>query len=110
MWKIERNCNLGRLAITGPLPGFDNIIASGKSGKLEKEVVKKENFNEDCWQIEKIPRLSSSGSRRAITSNYSNISIEICPKEVEAEQSKKWDEGNYRLVEIDLDFSLNWNI
>ena len=91
--RIERNCNLGRLAITGPLPGFENIIATGKSGKLEKEVIKKENFNEKSWQIDKIPRLSSSGSRRAITSNYTNISIEVCSKEVESEQSKKWDEG-----------------
>ncbi|CAI8225560.1 MAG: tRNA pseudouridine synthase D [Methanobacteriota archaeon] len=91
--RIERNCNLGRLAITGPLPGFENIIATGKIGKLEKEVIKKENFNENSWQIDKIPRLSSSGSRRAITSNYRNISIELCPKEVESEQSKKWDEG-----------------
>ena len=91
--RIERNCNLGRLAITGPLPGFEEIIATGEIGKLENKIINDAKFSKDSWQIEKIPRLSSSGSRRPITSNYSNMNIEICSKEVEEDNSIKWDNG-----------------
>lgn len=91
--RIERNCDLGRLAITGPLPGYSNIIAKGDSGKLENKIISAMNYNKDSWQIEKIPRLSSSGSRRALTSSFSNLIIESCSKEVEENESKVWDEG-----------------
>ena len=91
--RIERNCKLGRLAITGPLPGFSNILAKGKAGKIEEEIISEDNYNKEIWNIEKIPRLSSSGSRRALTSNFYNLNIEICPKEVAEEDSKVWNEG-----------------
>ena len=91
--RIERNCELGRLAITGPLPGFSDIIAKGDSGKLENKVISSMNYNKESWQIEKIPRLSSSGSRRALTSTFSNLTIEPCSKEVEENKSRVWDEG-----------------
>ena len=91
--RIEHNCKLGRLAVTGPLPGFSEILAEGDSGKLESEIISEMKYNKDSWQIEKIPRLSSSGSRRALTSTFSNLTIETCSKEVEKDESKIWDEG-----------------
>ncbi len=91
--RIKRNCRLGRLAVTGPLPGFSNIIAKGKIGKLEDKILRQNDFDKDSWNIEKIPRLSSSGTRRPLTSNFYDLSVEICPNEVEKNQSKIWDEG-----------------
>ena len=91
--RIERNCDLRRLAITGPLPGFEEIIAKGEIGKIENKVISDGKYTKEGWQIEKIPRLSSSGSRRALTSNFMNLSIEICSKEVEENNSMVWDKG-----------------
>ncbi len=91
--RIERNCKLGRIAITGPLPGYSYIIAKGKVGNLEEKVLKENNFDKDSWNIQKIPRLSSAGTRRPLTSNFYDLNIEICSSEVEEDDSKIWDEG-----------------
>jgi len=91
--RIEKNCKLGRLAITGPLPGFSEILAKGKPGEIEMEILSKNKYDKTCWEIDEIPRLSSPGSRRGITSNYSNITIEKCSTNVEKNNSTNWDEG-----------------
>lgn len=91
--RIQRNCDLRRLAITGPLPGFEDIIAKGEIGEIENKIITDGKYSKDDWQIEKIPRLSSSGSRRALTSIFSDLSIEICSRDVEENNSIIWDNG-----------------
>ena len=91
--RIQRNCKLGRLAITGPLPGFSEILAKGDAGIIEKDIISESKYNKKSWEIGEIPRLSSAGSRRALTSNYSNFKMEICSKNVEENNSTTWDDG-----------------
>jgi len=91
--RIQRNCKLGRLAITGPLPGFSEILAKGDAGIIEKDIILEGKYNKNNWEIGEIPRLSSAGSRRSLTSNYSNFKIEICSNNVEENNSTTWDDG-----------------
>ena len=91
--RIQRNCKLGRLSITGPLPGFSEIYAKGDAGIIEREIITKSKFDKTSWEIGEIPRLSSSGSRRSLTSNYSDFKMEIYPKNIEEHNSTTWEEG-----------------
>ncbi len=91
--RIQRNCEMGRLSITGPLPGFSETYAKGNAGKIEMSVISEGNYTKNSWKIAEIPRLSSSGSRRSLTSAYSDLKIEGNSKFVEDEDSRVWAEG-----------------
>jgi tRNA pseudouridine13 synthase len=74
--RITRNCELGRLAVTGALPGGLNTLSSGKPGEIERGVIENMDLGNQDWQVKGIPRLSSKGSRRALTVSFSEFSIE----------------------------------
>ncbi len=91
--RVSRNCEKGRLAVTGFLPGANTVIADGPSGELEKEILKQMNLHDLDWQVEKIRRLTSKGNRRALLSHYSDFLIETVPKVVDESLSMRWQEG-----------------
>ncbi|MEE2746992.1 MAG: tRNA pseudouridine(13) synthase TruD [Candidatus Thermoplasmatota archaeon] len=74
--RISRNCNLGRLAVTGALPGGESRYTDSIAGKIEKDVVSKMNLAEQDWQVIGIPRLTSKGSRRPLTVTFAEFSVE----------------------------------
>ncbi|MGB9927265.1 MAG: tRNA pseudouridine(13) synthase TruD [Methanosarcina sp.] len=55
-----------RAFITAPLPGYITEFAAGFPGEIEKEVLKELNVSLQGFNIEKIPEMSSKGTRREI--------------------------------------------
>ena len=74
--RISRNCKRGRLAVTAALPGAESVYSDSKPGKIERQVLSEMNLEEQDWQVSGIPRLTSKGSRRALTVSFSEFSVE----------------------------------
>lgn len=55
-----------RAFITAPLPGYATEFASGLPGEIEQEVLEEFNVPLNGFNIEKIPEMSSKGTRREI--------------------------------------------
>tara|TARA_B100001996_G_scaffold65211_1_gene47144 strand:+ start:4815 stop:6161 length:1347 start_codon:yes stop_codon:yes gene_type:complete len=89
--RCRRNCKLGRLVVTGPLPGRDSSLAEGGPGKHELEGIRQAGLDEVDWVVNQIPRLTTSGTRRALSVPFRDITVEQAP---EADSlSQRWDEG-----------------
>ena len=91
--RCKRNCRLGRLSVTGPLPGRDAKLASGKIGKIEEQAMVTTDVHEVNWQVKEIPRLTTSGTRRPITVTFREFSVEEVPELFDLTLSKRWEEG-----------------
>ena len=74
--RCRRNCKLGRLVVTGTLPGRESIFAHGSPGEHEAEGVRKAGLEGVEWVVKKIPRLTTSGTRRALSVPFRDISVE----------------------------------
>ena len=89
--RCRRNCKLGRLVVTGPLPGRDSSPAEGGPGKHEEEGIRLAGLEGADWFVNQIPRLTTSGTRRALSVPFHDISVEQAP---EADSlSQRWEEG-----------------
>lgn len=91
--RIARNCRLGRLTVTGPLPGELVGLASGAPGDLEQGVVDAMGLSEATWQVEAIPRLSTKGARRALVTGFEEFTCETVPKASEETLDGRWAKG-----------------
>tara|TARA_B110000438_G_C15768994_1_gene630967 strand:+ start:179 stop:1576 length:1398 start_codon:yes stop_codon:yes gene_type:complete len=74
--RITRNCKQGRLAVTAALPGGESEYSNSQPGEIEKQVLAEMNLTNEDWQVSGIPRLTSKGSRRALTISFSEFSVE----------------------------------
>lgn len=74
--RIQRNCRRGRLAVTASLPGAESVFSDSTPGRIEHDVVSKMGLMDQDWKVSGIPRLSSKGSRRAMTVGFSEFSVE----------------------------------
>jgi len=91
--RISRNCRLGRLAVTASLPGAESQYTESKPGEIERSVISKMGLDDEDWQVSGIPRLTSKGSRRALTVTFNDFSVEEAG-DVEGEQlSDRFTEG-----------------
>ena len=91
--RIARNCRLGRLAVTAALPGGESHFSDSQPGQIEKEVIAEMGLEEEDWQVRGIPRLTSKGSRRAMTVTFNDFSVEEAG-DIEAERlSERFSEG-----------------
>ena len=89
--RCHRNCKLGRLVVTGTLPGRDLSFAEGVPGKNEAEGVRQAGLEGVEWVVKKIPRLTTSGTRRALSVPFRDISVEQAP---EADTTfQRWEDG-----------------
>ena len=91
--RITRNCQLGRLVTTGPLPGSEIYVAGGKSREIELSAISDSGLAEIDWNIEQIPRLSSKGTRRALVSNFNDLYIDSVPIAIPESLGEKWNSG-----------------
>lgn len=91
--RIGRNCQLGRLSLTGPLPGRDIRTCDGKPGELEESVLAEMGLSEIDWEIEDIPRLTTSGTRRSMTTSFGEFTVEVAPKASNDSLGEKWSQG-----------------
>ena len=74
--RITRNCKRGRLAVTAALPGGESTYSNSQPGDIEKQVLTDMDLMSEDWQVAGIPRLTSKGSRRALTVSFSEFSVE----------------------------------
>ena len=91
--RIERNCRRGRLAVTASLPGSESIFTNSEPGQIEREVVSQMGLLEEDWQVTGIPRLTSKGSRRALTVGFSEFSVEEASDIESAHLGTRYSEG-----------------
>ena len=91
--RISRNCSLGRLAVTGQLPGSTMHKPSGEFGLIESQVLEEMGLAETTWQVEKISRLTTKGTRRAMVTTFSEFQYEPVPIAGEETMGEKWAEG-----------------
>ena len=74
--RCRRNCKLGRLVVTGILPGRESTYAIGAPGEHESNGIAKAGLEGVDWVIKQVPRLTTSGTRRAISVPFRDISVE----------------------------------
>jgi tRNA pseudouridine13 synthase len=91
--RCRRNCRLGRLAVTGPLPGRQTAFAQGEVGALELKALEQTDLTDVDWRVRRIPRLTTSGTRRPLTVSFRSFSVEQAPAMPEDGASTRWDEG-----------------
>jgi tRNA pseudouridine13 synthase len=91
--RISRNCELGRLLTTGPLPGSEITTSSGTPGELEKATIKAEGLSDTTWEVEAIPRLSTKGTRRGLVAQFDEFSVDTVPIADARTMGKRWEEG-----------------
>lgn len=91
--RCRRNCSLGRLAVTGLLPGNDVIIANGEPGIIEKSALETTNLDSIEWRVSAIPRLTTSGTRRPLSVMFRDFSVEEVPEIPVTSVSKRWEDG-----------------
>ncbi len=91
--RISRNCNLGRLAVTAQLPGSTMMKPTGDFGKLEASVLKEMGLDQTDWQVEKIGRLTTKGTRRPLVTSFSDFQYEPVPVAGEETMGERWADG-----------------
>ncbi len=91
--RIGRNCELGRLSVTGPLPGRDVQTCEGDTGLMEQSVLNEMGLNDTDWEIVEIPRLTTTGTRRALTTTFDEFTVETTPKASSESLGERWHEG-----------------
>jgi len=89
--RCRRNCRLGRLSVTGPLPGSELSVADGKPGEAESKAIDDTGLGSVNWRVKRIPRLSTSGTRRALSVPFTDFTVEEATDIPESsETSMKW--------------------
>lgn len=91
--RIGRNCQLGRLMTTGPLPGSDIRTSSGDPGAIEEKVIVGEGLGDVSWFVEDVPRLSTKGTRRGLTTSFGELSIDTVPVAEPSTLGDRWVQG-----------------
>ncbi|MEC7756206.1 MAG: tRNA pseudouridine(13) synthase TruD, partial [Candidatus Thermoplasmatota archaeon] len=89
--RCRRNCNLGRLVVTGTLPGRDSLLAEEAPGKAEMKGIDKARLSGVEWVVREIPRLTTSGTRRALSVPFKDFSVEEATETTSL--FSRWDEG-----------------
>ncbi len=91
--RCRRNCRLGRLAVTGPLPGQDAKLAEGEPGIVESAALDVTELADIEWRVKRIPNLTTSGTRRPLSVVFRDFSVEEAAVLPEESSSPRWDEG-----------------
>jgi len=90
--RCRRNCSLGRLSLTGPLPGNISNLAEGEPGLVENQALIDTELELIDWNVKRIPRLSSSGTRRPLCVPFTDFSVEEATEiPPSSEVSKRWE-------------------
>ena len=91
--RIGRNCDLGRLMTTGPLPGSEISTSEGEPGRLEQATIDDEGLGGLSWNVEAVPRLSSKGTRRGLVAEFKEFSVDTVPIADSTTLDKRWEAG-----------------
>lgn len=77
--RISRNCEMGRLVTTGPLPGCEIAYASHQIGAIEQGAANQLGLGQQDWVVDEIPSLTTSGTRRALVTVFEEFQTELVP-------------------------------
>ena len=91
--RISRNCELGRLVTTGPLPGSEIFVANGEARKIELAAIEDSGLSKVNWLVDEIPRLSTKGTRRALVTTFNDLFIDVVPIAMDESLGEKWNKG-----------------
>jgi tRNA pseudouridine13 synthase len=91
--RLARNCRLGRLVVTGQLPGGDYLRASSKIGKIEDEVLADMGLAGLDWQVKAIGRLSTKGTRRPLVTTFDDLVVDCVPVAELSSLDDRWQSG-----------------
>lgn len=91
--RLARNCEMGRLMTTGPLPGSEHTTSEGVPGDLERATLKAEGLENVSWDVEAVPRLSSKGTRRGLVAAFEEFSVDTVPIADARTMGERWMKG-----------------
>jgi tRNA(Glu) U13 pseudouridine synthase TruD len=91
--RIARNCLMGRLAVCGTLLGTESSNSSGEIAKLEQKILKQLDLDSVTWVIDKIPRLTTRGTKRPLTGSYSDLTYQVQTVVDLSDNSSRWSDG-----------------
>lgn len=91
--RIMRNCAMGRLAVTGQLPGSEMKKPSGEAETIESAVLQEMGLEDVTWIVERIRRLTTKGTRRALVTSFSEFQFEAVPIAGPETMGEKWTQG-----------------
>jgi len=91
---MNRLIKRGRAFVTAPIFGYETEFADGVVGEIERKVLEDEEIERDDFHIEKMPELSSKGTRRPV----------LLPVKLREEISE--DELNPEHLKVKLNFVL----
>jgi tRNA pseudouridine13 synthase len=91
--RLARNCEMGRLLTTGPLPGSEHTTSEGVPGDLERATLKAEGLENVSWDVEAVPRLSSKGTRRGLVAAFEEFSVDTVPIADARTMGERWMKG-----------------
>lgn len=91
--RIARNCLRGRLVVTGPLPGAESVPALAKVGELERAVLVDLGLDSTDWKVSEIPRLTTRGTRRALTAQFVELTYEVAALVEGDDLGQRWKDG-----------------
>jgi tRNA pseudouridine13 synthase len=91
--RISRNCQMGRLAPTGFLPGSEVNTCRGESGLIEQRIIDQMGLGDADWQVEAIPRLSTKGTRRALVTGFNELSVDSVSITNDDSMGERWKAG-----------------
>jgi len=84
---INRLIKRGRAFVTAPIFGSESELADGLEGEIECKVIEDENVSLNNFYIEKIPEISSKGTRRPVLVPV-KLNAEISDDELNPERCK----------------------
>ncbi|MDP6869354.1 MAG: tRNA pseudouridine(13) synthase TruD [Candidatus Poseidoniaceae archaeon] len=91
--RITRNCEKGRLTVTGQLPGSTVGKPSGIPGEIEQQVLEDMQLADQNWNVEGIRRLSTKGTRRSFVTGFSEFQYEPVPIAGDETMGDEWNKG-----------------
>jgi tRNA pseudouridine13 synthase len=91
--RITRNCQLGRLTVTGTLLGSEGTRPLGVPLQIETEVFDRLELSEIDWHVEAIPRLTTKGTRRPLAGSFSDFTVEEVSTIDLSESNERWAAG-----------------
>ena len=91
--RISRNRMLGRLVVTGQLPGATVARPEGRFGEIENSVLEEMGLADTTWKVERIGRLTTKGTRRPLVTTFSEFQYESVPIAGGETMGEKWNEG-----------------
>ena len=86
---------------TVPLFGFNSEFSGGKSGEIEKKILKDEGIELSEFKVKEMPELSSKGSRKKMVLHPKNLKLaktgpdEMYEGRLKAVISFELNKGNY---------------